>query len=120
MPATRFTSQFHAEIEGGPWTSIAIWPNDDPYGPINGVIFEVGEPVRVCEGAFPLVSSEEKKILAKRVFWIMEFAETMNGHSVNLGATRTYFEQQVNVGRLIKLEPLHRLAAEGSDGPDTI
>jgi hypothetical protein len=117
MAQTRFTSQFQSEIEGGPWTSVAIWSPNDPLGPINGDIFEVGEPVLLCWRAWSNVSNDP---LTKRIVWIHGFAETINGHSVNVGATRDQQTKQTSVGHLIKLEPLHRIAAEGISGPATL
>ena len=122
-PSTRITSQLHAEIADGPWTSVVMWQDDDPYGPSNGLIFEVGEPVcvdRRAWGAGLDNNVDEDSPLVKQIYWITKLREGINGHEVSLGKTRGASTFVTMAVHMRKLGPLRRLAAEGSDGPCTI
>jgi hypothetical protein len=114
--STRISSQFQSAIQDGPWTTVAVWDRDDPFGILGGKIFEIGEPVRLKTVVIPVHRNISEGKAA--IWWIAGFTDA-NGHFARVvrtwAATKIAREEggvAVSVGELEKLPDMLRITAE--------
>ena len=103
-------AQLVADHTEGVWTRCRLWNPDTCL--TEAQEFEVDEPVYLDRPAF--LSDPDERY---QIYYVVGFFYEPSGYGVEVGFERAVAAFTASVACLRKLDPLTRLAAEGSAGP---